>query len=314
LLSTQEQQAFMSKVADMNSVDIAKQLEEIAATEEHATVYSDGGSFLPLTVWAQQGWDPEMIKETAKETDKINDARFGTLYRVAVLYKGTTGKRGMIRTTKCQVRSKAATLALTNNGSASSAIDLTSAVAAPAASVASARTPQAKTERLSSSADSSSSSQSSSSSSTSKRKKASKKDKKRSKKSKKTKKDKKSKKKNKKDRKRSPSPAADTPQHETPAAKKARLAMEKAQDKFKQQQRSAQKKFASISASKLGAAKEAVEKITSDDLFCQLPLPMQQKINDTLKSLSSYINQVKLVMDGDDDDLPFADATASEER
>lgn len=108
LLSVDDQQSFMSKLTGKSSTDIASILEEtLERVENRCEKFSEGGSFLPLSVWERQGWDPETIKNKSRPSDIREDERFGLLYRVPVFWHGTECSRGFQRRSRLQVRPKA---------------------------------------------------------------------------------------------------------------------------------------------------------------------------------------------------------------
>ena len=50
------QESFFQQIAEMGQSAVAKTYESIVATDEAAESYSDGGKYLPLSVWEKQGW------------------------------------------------------------------------------------------------------------------------------------------------------------------------------------------------------------------------------------------------------------------
>jgi hypothetical protein len=198
MLSLEQQMSFYNGAHDMETSDMLKKATELLeGSEAHGEFYIDGGKFLPLSVWANQGYDVDRIERLTLKEDTKEDRVLGKTFRVKVLVTGTLKK-----TTQLKRKRGAAPLALQDQSASSSSTRRPLALEdEPQALPGNTTTPPASPEGASSSSTSSkdSSDDSSSDSSSSKHKKKGKK----GKKGKKNKKDKKGKKgkKNKKDKK-----------------------------------------------------------------------------------------------------------------
>ena len=62
--------------------------------------FSEGGAYLPLTVWAAKGFDAEAIEAKTLPEDIMTHAVLGTVYRVRILAKSKNGAKGWMRTNK----------------------------------------------------------------------------------------------------------------------------------------------------------------------------------------------------------------------
>ena len=197
-LSADDRAAFFRDTA-CDRLSLKSAYESLTTTETHEQVFSWGGDFCPLSVWAARGYNPHVIQQCCKPDDKMTDAMFGTVYRVRVFSKRIEGRTG----TK---RESVGTASATGSDTVKQPRLAAIADGQPGPSAAAAAAPS----------DDSSDSSSASSSSSDKKKKKSKKsnDKKRSKKNKKDK--------QKKDNKQ---------QNETAEEKKERILAEKATTK-----------------------------------------------------------------------------------
>ena len=158
--------------------------------EVHEQFYEDAGQFLPMSVWANKGFDTSMILERSSAADRRMHPVLGETFRVKLLTTGTKGMEGSRREdvalTKTRKRLKTTTPA-----------DEDPADATPRTPASpTARAPPAKDSSPSSNSTASSTDSSSSDSSKAKKSKKTKKAKKynKTKKAKKNKKDKKEKK------------------------------------------------------------------------------------------------------------------------
>jgi len=200
-LSADDRAAFFRDTA-CDRLSLKSAYESLTTTETHEQVFSWGGDFCPLSVWATRGYNTDLIQQSCKPDDKMADDMFGTVYRVRVFSKRIEGRTG----TK---RESVATASASGSDTVKQPRLAAIADGQPGPSAAAAAAP---------SDDSSDSSSASSSSSDKKKKK--------SKKSKKSK-DKKRSKKNKKDK----SKKDKKQQNETADEKKERILAEKATTK-----------------------------------------------------------------------------------
>jgi hypothetical protein len=79
---------------------LAQRLIELTTTEEHGEFYETGGDFLPLSVWATMGYDPEMIKNGSLPKDKKLHPVLGDTFRVCVLRSGHRGSKKVEKSDK----------------------------------------------------------------------------------------------------------------------------------------------------------------------------------------------------------------------
>ena len=56
--------------------------------------YQSGGSYLPLSVWATQGYDTQRIERLSRPEDIMEDHVLGKVYRVPILGIWEVGARG----------------------------------------------------------------------------------------------------------------------------------------------------------------------------------------------------------------------------
>ena len=198
MLSVEQQTAFYEGAHDMERRDMLKKASEILeATEAHGEFYVDGGKFLPLSVWANMGYDVQRIETLTLKEDIKEDRVLGQTYRVKILSTGNKGETMLARKSVLK-RKRQTPLALVPTSSSSStrgALALEDAL--PGGTATPPASPDGASSASESSNESSDESSDDSSSSSSKHKK------KKGKKGKKNKKDKKGKKgkKNKKDKK-----------------------------------------------------------------------------------------------------------------
>jgi hypothetical protein len=87
-------------------------VEELVGFTEEAQRETDGGKFLPLSVYEKQGFDPEMIRTRSKRCDIREDPVLGTVYRVRILEQATETKTGTVRNSKVAAKAKAKAMPL----------------------------------------------------------------------------------------------------------------------------------------------------------------------------------------------------------
>ena len=187
-MSPTDQMAFMREIGAKNTInDIKVSANELfnrfVKLEDN---FSEGGAYLPLTVWATKGFNIDNIERLSLAGDVKEHPVLGTVYRVRILTVGRNGSRGWTRDSSFQ---SARTIQRPPKRARTEALPAPPAEAAEGAEDAE---PEAEEDGDDDSSDSSSSSSSSSSSAS----------KKKSKKKKKAKKAKKAKKKDKKKKKK----------------------------------------------------------------------------------------------------------------
>ncbi len=98
MLSVEQQTAFYEGAHDMERRDMLKKASEILeATEAHGEFYVDGGKFLPLSVWANMGYDVHRIETLTLKEDIKEDRVLGQTYRVKILSTGNKGETMLAR-------------------------------------------------------------------------------------------------------------------------------------------------------------------------------------------------------------------------
>lgn len=65
--------------------------------EKHEETFEQGGAFLPLSVWAVQGWDVDRIEKYSRPEDVIDDLVQGRTYRLRIRSATTLRSRGLER-------------------------------------------------------------------------------------------------------------------------------------------------------------------------------------------------------------------------
>ena len=68
--------------------------QQLQRYEKHEQLYKENGEFLPLAVWATQGYDTDMIELNSLECDKHMCRTVGLTYRVPVWSVGKEGRKG----------------------------------------------------------------------------------------------------------------------------------------------------------------------------------------------------------------------------
>ena len=91
--------------------------------ETHGEFYEDAGEFLPLSVWAVKGYDPQVIEQGALDKDKRFHPVLGQTFRVNIIRGGHRGSRIVGKSDKLSVAGPMPEL----SGSASSSQALTGA-------------------------------------------------------------------------------------------------------------------------------------------------------------------------------------------
>jgi hypothetical protein len=83
------------------SGEVANQrLVELTVHEEHGEFYEDGGAFLPLSVWTQQGYNATAIADGALPKDQRDHPYLGKTYRVNIIKAGHRGLKTVGKTDK----------------------------------------------------------------------------------------------------------------------------------------------------------------------------------------------------------------------
>ena len=189
-MSSADQMAFMREIGAKNTInDIKVSANELfnrfVKLEDN---FSEGGAYLPLTVWATKGFNIDNIERLSLAGDVKEHPVLGTVYRVRILTVGRNGSRGWTRDSSFQ---SARVIQRPPKRARTEALPAPPAEAAEGAEGAAGAEPEADEDGDDDSSDGSSSSSSSSSSASKKKskkkkakkaKKAKKKDKKKKKK------------------------------------------------------------------------------------------------------------------------------------
>ena len=61
--------------------------QRLQTFDESETSYAEGGKYLPLKVWAQQGFDTDLIQSQTLPEDIYNDDVLGVCYRLRIREK-----------------------------------------------------------------------------------------------------------------------------------------------------------------------------------------------------------------------------------
>lgn len=227
---------FYLDVTGKAATEAARMLEELIGEEVTSDKWSEDGTFLPLSVYATQGYDIDKIRDNSDPRDIREHAVLGLTYRVHLSSTAFSGSRNQVRrsSTKATPPAKASQPALPSTPQVLAIED---------------GNPDDDGSDSSTSA-----SDSSSSSSSSGHKKKSRKDKKRSRKSKKSRKHKKDKK-EKKEKK----------EIDSAQSRKAKEAYLRAKEKEEMKHHAANVKNAEQVLAKLGPTTEHLESMVAQD-------------------------------------------------
>jgi hypothetical protein len=77
----------------MGGQEANQRLVELTVHETHGEFYEDAGEFLPLSVWAVKGYDPQVIEQGALDKDKRFHPVLGQTFRVNIIRGGHRGSR-----------------------------------------------------------------------------------------------------------------------------------------------------------------------------------------------------------------------------
>ena len=106
-LNDNEQHAFYKSVKDIGYKEmIIKANSVITKHQSHEQFFERGGEFLPLSVWASKGYDPEIIRTKTKPENKSSHEVLGDVYRVAILATGERGSKGFQSRHEIEARPK----------------------------------------------------------------------------------------------------------------------------------------------------------------------------------------------------------------
>ena len=324
-LADEQQREFMQIHESVGRDALSKKLQRMIVKEQVSqnNVLAEGGAFQPLTYWNRQGYDASAIMKKSSPEDRMEHPIFGTVYRVPILTRTTSYETQVVKSIEHvlhqDLRPQGAA-ALTSGGSGSrddgpkpqdepkkndssrsrdaGSSSRASGSAAPGGGgvvanpkvAPKSKTPAKKREPSSGSRSASASSSTGSSSSSSSYKKA--------KKHKKSKKQHKKNKHSKKDKKDAGSKRKST--RETPAEKKARIAME---NKSKTQN----KKMASIIVTKTTAFVAEMEGMSKSDAFDLLAEPAQEMFRNIFEEFKDILTSAKNVLECDGNGEPTVD-------
>ena len=99
-----ERNDFMRDAQSKTTSEIKGKLTLVLAKYESSEVaYEGGGAVLPLSVWATNGWDIEIIKNVSLPRNIVTDRKFGKMYRVPVITLAETNRKRNESTTKLTV-------------------------------------------------------------------------------------------------------------------------------------------------------------------------------------------------------------------
>ena len=102
LVSDAAKQEFYASIADVQG-KVALETKTSAflnVFEKNASVYSDVGEFLPLSVWQAKGFNIDDIERNTQVENTADHPVLGKVYRVAILSTGQAGEQGTERRTK----------------------------------------------------------------------------------------------------------------------------------------------------------------------------------------------------------------------
>ena len=88
-------QAFYKEAAAASSQKITQLYEKTTSKYKQVEEFWEhGGSYLPLSVWQNQGWDIDRIKANSKPEDVRFQSQGGEVYRVRIMSAGARGVQG----------------------------------------------------------------------------------------------------------------------------------------------------------------------------------------------------------------------------
>ena len=88
-------QAFYKEAAAASSQKITQLYEKTTSKYKQVEEFWEhGGSYLPLSVWQNQGWDIDRIKANSKPEDVRFTSQGGEVYRVRIMSAGNRGVQG----------------------------------------------------------------------------------------------------------------------------------------------------------------------------------------------------------------------------
>ena len=104
----QDQQVeFFRHVRNMSGADAANHFEELIGEERQGEVISDGGDYLPLSVWSNRGFDTAAIESHSAPEDMRAHPVLGLCYRVRIMSKAMTASRTVTRRSSIKVAAPA---------------------------------------------------------------------------------------------------------------------------------------------------------------------------------------------------------------
>jgi hypothetical protein len=105
-LSCEEQKRdFYVKADGMRASDLAKAADEfLTAFDITEQVFADGGEYLPLSVWANRGFNADNIRDRSAPDDIREDKVLGTCYRVRIVSKVTNTRVGNNRSSRVSLQ------------------------------------------------------------------------------------------------------------------------------------------------------------------------------------------------------------------
>ena len=106
-LNDAEKSAFYKSAQELGYKEMMiKANSVITKHQSHEQFFERGGEFLPLSVWASKGYDPEIIRTRSKPQNKSSHEVLGDVYRVAILATGERGARGFQSRHELEARPK----------------------------------------------------------------------------------------------------------------------------------------------------------------------------------------------------------------
>ena len=98
-LTQEDQVSFMRDIGQMKTIEEVKKYANHALDkyQQQAEYFDNSGEFLPLSVWAQRGFDVDMIEQKTRPCDKQVHPVLGTTYRIHLLKTGNRGEKGWKR-------------------------------------------------------------------------------------------------------------------------------------------------------------------------------------------------------------------------
>lgn len=100
-LGVEEQMEFFRGLDGLSAGEMVSKVQETLETfEEHTSEWTEGGKYLPLSVWSAKGYDTTAIADKSRPSDVLEDSILGRCYRLRIQSRTIVNTKGVRRASR----------------------------------------------------------------------------------------------------------------------------------------------------------------------------------------------------------------------